>query len=156
MTSVAPEFLKGLRDEEAAAVIALGRSVTLAAGQPLFRLAKEADRLFVVLSGRVALTLPMQVRGREEDVLVEEKLPGETVGWSGLIPPHRFTLNATAAVASELLSFPREVLLAHFASRPSVGWVVGLNVAAVIGRRLQVFQTLWLREMQRVVELRYS
>ena len=29
-----------------------------------------------------------------------------------------------------------------------------LNLAAVIGERLQLFQTMWLREMQRTVELR--
>jgi hypothetical protein len=30
------------------------------------------------------------------------------------------------------------------------------NVASVVGQRLQVFQAMWLREMQRVVELRAS
>jgi hypothetical protein len=30
---------------------------------------------------------------------------------------------------------------------------VARNVSAVVGQRLQVFQTMWLREMQRVVEL---
>jgi hypothetical protein len=31
-----------------------------------------------------------------------------------------------------------------------------MNLASVIGQRLQVFQAMWLREMQRVVELRSS
>ena len=156
MTSVAPDLLKGLPDDETARVTALGTRITLAAGEPLFRLAKDADRIFVVSSGRIALTLPMQVRGRAEEILVEEKLPGDTVGWSGLIQPYRFTLNATAAAPSELLAFAREDLLGHLAAHPAVGHVVALNVAGVIGHRLQVFQTLWLREMQRVIELRYS
>jgi hypothetical protein len=33
---------------------------------------------------------------------------------------------------------------------------VSLNLASVIGQRLQLFQTMWLREMQRTVELRYA
>ena len=37
-----------------------------------------------------------------------------------------------------------------------MGYTVTRNLAAVIGHRLEVFQTMWLREMQRVVELRYS
>jgi hypothetical protein len=33
-----------------------------------------------------------------------------------------------------------------------VGYAVSLNLAAVIGERLQLFQAMWLREMQRTVE----
>jgi hypothetical protein len=43
-----------------------------------------------------------------------------------------------------------------FSASPEVGYAVTLNLAAVIGQRLQVFQTMWLREMQRVVEMRYA
>jgi hypothetical protein len=31
---------------------------------------------------------------------------------------------------------------------------VSLNLAGVIGQRLQLFQAMWLREIQRVVEVR--
>ena len=57
---------------------------------------------------------------------------------------------------TELLAFPRAALLAHFEANPAVGLAVMRNVAAVVGHRLQVFQALWLREMQRMVELRYA
>jgi CRP-like cAMP-binding protein len=86
---------------------------------------------------------------------MEEKFPGETLGWSALVPPHRFTLNARASIPSELLRLPREALLEHLAAHPDIGYRLTLNVAAVIGHRLQVFQAMWLREMQRVVELRH-
>jgi hypothetical protein len=35
-----------------------------------------------------------------------------------------------------------------------VGYAVTRNLAAVIGQRLQVFQAMWLREMQRVIDTR--
>lgn len=155
MTSAQPDLVKGLSDEETARFVALGVPTNLASGQTLFRLGADADKAYLVMRGRIALTLPLQIRGEEEEVLVEEKLPGETVGWSGLVPPHRFTLNATAAITSELLAFSREAVLDHFAAHPAVGHAVTRNLAAVIGHRLQVFQTMWLREMQRVVEHRY-
>ncbi len=156
MTNVQPDLLKGLSEEEEARFLALGVPTRLASRQTLFRLGTEADKAYLVMSGRIALTLPIQIRGGEEEVLVEEKVPGETVGWSGLVPPHRFTLNATAAIASELVGFSRASVLDHFAANPAVGHTVTRNLAAVIGHRLQVFQTMWLREMQRVVEQRYS
>lgn len=156
MTSVQTDLLRGLSDQDAAAFTALGVATSLASGQALFRLGSEADRAYLVVRGRIALTLPIQIRGAEEEVLVEEKVPGETVGWSGLVPPHRFTLNATAAIPSELLGFSREAVLDHFAAHPGVGHTVTRNLATVIGHRLQVFQTMWLREMQRAVDHRYA
>jgi CRP-like cAMP-binding protein len=156
MPGAQTDLMKGLSQDEAAQVMALGSKITVPVGGVVFDLGEHADRMFVVTSGRVTLTLPMQVRGAVEDVLIEERLAGETLGWSGLIPPHRFTLKATALVESELIAFPRASLLDHFASHPTVAYTVTRNVAAVIGRRYQVFQTMWLREMQRVVELRYS
>jgi CRP-like cAMP-binding protein len=148
--------LKGLAGDDAALVMGLAQRVSLASGAVLFHLGDEADRIFLVERGRITLTLPMQVEGRNEDILVEERLPGETVGWSALIPPHRFTLKATAQMDSGVMALPRSALLETFAAHPGVAYAVTRNVAAVVGQRLQVFQAMWLREVQRVVELSRS
>ena len=148
-------LLDGLDSHEAARVLALGTLRELPAGAALFRLGEPAENLYLLRSGRVHLTLPIQIRGQREDVLIEEHVAGDTLGWSGLIPPHRFTLDGTAPIATELTALPRAALLAHFAEHPAVAYAVTRNVAAVIGHRLQVFQTMWTREIQRSVELRY-
>ena len=122
----------------------------------LFKLGDAAHNLYLIERGRIALTLPMQVKGAEQDVMVEERTAGQTVGWSALIPPHRFTLKATAQIETEVLAISSGVLQAHLASRPAVASTLTMNLASVIGQRLQVFQAMWLREMQRVVELRSS
>lgn len=156
MTIVASELLDGLSHDEAARFMDLGVRLSLAPGHILFKLGEPADRMFLVESGRINLTLPMQIRSAVEDMLVEEKMTGETLGWSGLIPPHRYTLKAVAAMETELIAFPRGALLEHFVANPGVGYKIHRNVAAVIGHRLGIFQSMWLREMQRVVEFRYS
>lgn len=156
MPSQQMDLTLGLSEEEAASLLALGTTTAVARGELLFRLGAVADALYVVERGRIVLTLPLHIRDGEEQVVVEEKQPGDTLGWSGLVAPHRFTLNATAAVDSQVRLFPRAVLLEHFRTHPSVGCRVMQSVAAVIGHRLQVFQTMWLREMQRAVELRYA
>ena len=151
-----PDLLKDLSQDAVERTLALGSRITLAPGEELFRLGTPASNLYLVERGRVRLTLPMQVRGKEEDVLVEERSAGQTVGWSALIPPFRFTLKATAPLETEVLAISREALREHFKLHPDVGCVVSLNLAAVIGQRLQLFQAMWLREMQRTVELRYA
>ena len=106
--------------------------------------------------GRIVLTLPLRVAGRDEHVLIEERQAGQALGWSALIPPHRFTLKATAPLDSVVLAFPRATLLDYFAAAPAVGYAVMRNVAAVTGHRLQLFQTMWLREMQRTVAINFT
>ncbi|HEV2446147.1 MAG TPA: Crp/Fnr family transcriptional regulator [Candidatus Sulfopaludibacter sp.] len=148
------DLLQGLPPDEAARVLALGKRMVLNTGAELFRLGGTADSIYLVVRGRLRLTLPMQVRGRQEDVLVEERSSGQTVGWSALTPPHRFTLTATAALDTEVIALAREALLGYFAANPNTGYAVSLNLSNVIGQRLQLFQAMWVREVQRMVELR--
>jgi CRP/FNR family transcriptional regulator, cyclic AMP receptor protein len=154
MSDIRPDLVAGLSLHEVTALMDLGSRISLASGEVLFGMGSEASTLYLVERGRIALTLPMQVCGREEDVLVEERTPGQTVGWSALIPPYRFTLKATAPLETDVLAFTRSSLLEYFGTCPVVGYIVTRNVASVIGQRLQVFQAMWLREMQRLVELR--
>lgn len=154
MANEPSELVTGLGSAEAEAVLALGTRRTLGPGAVLFKLGDPAEQMYLITRGRIALTLPMQILGRHEDVLVEERLPGETIGWSAVIPPHRFTLKASAPLETEVLAFSRAALLGHFAIRPAVGYAVIRNVAAIMGHRLQVFQAMWLRQMQHLVELR--
>jgi CRP/FNR family transcriptional regulator, cyclic AMP receptor protein len=146
------ELLKDLTADEARRILAFGSRLTVPSGASLFQLGDPAERLFLIERGRIRLTLPMQVRGREEDVVVEERTAGQTVGWSALIPPHKFTLAATAPLETEVIALPREELRKHFAANPAVGYKITLSLAVVIGHRLQLFQAMWLREMQRTVE----
>jgi CRP-like cAMP-binding protein len=153
MPSSQPDLFLGLTAEDAQQALGLGVRMIVSSGAELFRLGDEADRIYLIASGGLKLTMPMQVRGCEQDVLVEERGPGQTVGWSALIPPYRFTLTATAPMETEVISFSREALQHHFLAYPEIGCAVFLNLAAVVGQRLQLFQTMWLREMGRMVEL---
>jgi CRP/FNR family transcriptional regulator, cyclic AMP receptor protein len=147
------ELLKGLPPAEAERVLALGQRMLLTSGAELFHLGDTADCIYLVSRGLVRLTLPMQVRSREENVLVEERHSGQTVGWSALIPPYRFTLTASAEVETEVIALGRDALNDYFSAHPDTGYAISLNLASVIGERLQLFQAMWMREIQRVVEL---
>ena len=153
MTTAPADVLVGIAEKEAAEVLALGSRIALSAGQVLFSLGDAAHSLYVVERGRIALTLPMTVRDKEQDVLIEERSPGQSLGWSALVPPNRFTLKATAAVDTEVVALSRAALFDHFAAHPGAGYAVMRNLSAVVGHRLQVMQAMWLREVQRVVEI---
>lgn len=147
------ELFQGIPPEEAEKVLALGKKVRMSSGASLFRLGDPARCLYLINSGQVRLTVPMHLRGQEEEVLMEEKGPGQTVGWSALIPPYRFTLSAATSVETEAITLSREALHTFIEHDPSIGARLCLNVGIVIGRRLQTLQAMWLREMQRTIEL---
>lgn len=152
----ATELLHGLDGDQRAALIALATTVRLSAGDVLFHLGDDADWLYSIEWGRIALTLPMRVRDRDQDVLVEERLPGEIVGWSAAIAPHRMTLTATALSETQLIAIPRRALTDLLEHRPDIGYSLMQNVGTVLGHRLQVLQAMWLREMQRFVSVAHA
>ncbi len=150
------ELLKGLSQADVEQVLALGTRIKLPAGGSLFRLGEPADRIFLIERGRVRLTLPIKVRDREEDMLIEENSPGQLVGWSAMIPPYRFTLSAGVPLETEVIAVPREALQRYFDTQCAQGQKILLNLAIVMGHRLQLVQAMWVREIQRTVEQRSS
>ncbi len=146
----APIFAE-LHEAEAARVLSVARSQHCHKGECLFLLGDHADRLYVMLSGKVELTFPISFDGVVRDVPVELKTAGSALGWSALVRPHRFTLSARAAETSELAAFMRQDLLRVFEAEPRIGCVVMRHVAEVVGRRLLQVQALWARELQRAV-----
>ncbi len=144
-------ILGELHDREAAQLLAVARPHQCQKGECLFLLGDHADRLYVVLSGKMELTFPLSFGGVVRDVPVESKTPGSALGWSALVKPHRFTLSARAEETSELAAFLRQDLLRVFDAEPRIGYVVMRHVAEVVGRRLLQVQALWARELQRAV-----
>lgn len=150
------ELLNGLSPVEEDQVLALGNRVLLPSGASLFRMGDPAESLFLVIRGRIRLTLPMHVHGKEQDILIEERMPGQTVGWSALVPPYHFTLSASAPLETEAIALPREKLREFCEASPAVGYKIVLNLAVVVSNRLQMVQAMWLREMQHIVEMKSS
>lgn len=150
------ELFRGLPGAALERLAALGEPGPVPSGTALFRLGDPAERLYAIGRGRVALSLPIEVRGAQEELTVDEKGPGEIVGWSALVPPHRSTLSARALIDSELLVFAGAPLLELLGREPEVGYRVMANLGAVIGRRLHQSQAMWLRELQRSVQARYA
>ena len=115
----------------------------------------EAEREAANILGKHLVSIQTGAEGKlVKNVLVEEQSSGQTVGWSALIRPYRFTLSATTAMESEVIALRRSDLDGYFMMNPVTGYVVSLNVAGVMGQRLQTVQAMWLREVERMVEAR--
>jgi CRP-like cAMP-binding protein len=145
------ELFAELDDLEIEHLETISKLRSLRAEEYLFLLGDSADRLYVVLSGKIKTCFPLSLNGVMQDVTVESKGPGDALGWSALVRPYRFTLSARAAGPCEVAGFPRQELLRVMEGDPRLGLDFNKRLAEVIGNRLLKMQALWGRELQRAV-----
>lgn len=86
-------FLRGLSPEQVSAIACGIREVSFPAGALLLREGEQADTLYLLRSGRVALELNVPGRGVTQ---VETLKAGDILGLSWLFPPYRWHLDARA------------------------------------------------------------
>ena len=146
------ELFEGLDDEGIRRVADIGRYKALRAGEYLFLLGEDAANFYVVIRGKVNLCFPMPLGGEVKDITVESVGEGQALGWSALVKPYRFTLSARATEPTDVVSFPRRSLMDLFDAEPRLGHLFFMRLSELIGVRLETFQALWARELQRLVE----
>lgn len=145
------ELFEGLDDEGLSSLAAIGKRRSLSAGEYLFLLGDNAERLFIVSRGNVDLCFPLSLDGVIKDVRIESVSPGHIVGWSGLVKPYRFTFSARASEEAEVIGFSRTDLSLLFDAVPHSGYVFTRKLCEIIGHRFLNLQALWARGLQRAV-----
>lgn len=126
-------FGAGLPPEAVARLAGIAELKDLEAGAELTREGQVTESFSIVLSGRVALRTLVPERGMVTILTVE---PGDVVGWSAIVPPHRGTANAIAIEPVRLLELPGEKLRALLRSDHALAASVYPRVLQAVSRRL--------------------
>jgi CRP-like cAMP-binding protein len=105
----------------------------VAAGTTLMQEGDEPSLLAIVVRGRVALRLLVPERGATTILTVE---PGDIVGWSAIVPPHRSTSTAVALEESTLLVFESRRLRALLDEDVALAATLYPRLLEALGRRL--------------------
>ncbi|MFF5721343.1 cyclic nucleotide-binding domain-containing protein [Streptomyces buecherae] len=127
-------LLEAVPEDRRDALAALSHEVTYEAGARIFNEGGPANRFWVIRIGNV--TLDVHVPGRRSPV-VQSLGPGALLGWSWLIPPHKWHLGATAQTAVQADEYDAAQVRALCADDPVIGQAVALYVAGIIGGRLR-------------------
>jgi CRP-like cAMP-binding protein len=106
---------------------------TIPAGATILREGDETPLFAVVVRGRVALRLHVPERGPVTILTVE---PGDVVGWSALVPPHRATSTAVALEESGLIMFHPRRLRAILDADLALAATLYPRLMEALGRRL--------------------
>lgn len=126
-------FGAGLSPEAVARLAGIAELRDVAVGTDLTREGVVTEAFSIVLSGRVALRTLVPERGMVTILTVE---PGDVVGWSAVVPPHRGTANAVAIEPVRLLELNGERLRALLRSDHALAASVYPRILQAVSRRL--------------------
>ncbi len=151
METLGPEELKkipifqNLDDAEISEILELSERRNYAKEDTVFQQDEEAEKLFIVEKGLVAMVLRLK-QGNEQSVATESK--GGAFGWAALLPPHRHTTSAKCREQSQLLILDGSKLREYCYGKPHVGVKVMEGLAQFVANRmywtnLRMIDTIW-------------
>lgn len=127
-------FFAELDDSVAALVAGCAVNVHFHPGEHLFHEGEPADTFFVIRRGRVGLEVHTPAG---PSVVVDSAHEGDVVGWSWLVPPHRWLFDARATEETSAIAFDGACLRVKCEQDPAVGYVLLQRVVGVMSARLQ-------------------
>jgi CRP-like cAMP-binding protein len=86
-------FARDLADAQLAALCEGAEAVRPEPGERLFSEGRRADRCYLIIDGHVDIEVHVPHRGA---AVVASVGPDEVLGWSWLLPPHRWRFDAVA------------------------------------------------------------
>ncbi len=148
-------FAAGLPPETQMRLAGLARFEEQPAGVELFHEGELNEDFSIVIEGRVALRMLVPDRGMVTILTVD---PGDVLGWSSIVPPHRATSTAVTIEPIRVLVFDgtdiRNLLLSDYAFAATVYPRLLLAVSRrLTATRLQLLD-LFARERPPAADLR--
>jgi CRP/FNR family transcriptional regulator, cyclic AMP receptor protein len=127
-------FMKGL-DPNFMAVLARGATeFTVQAGQFIFREGEEADKIYLVRRGKVALEVHTPNRGA---IIIQTLGEGDLLGWSWFVPPYRKRFDARATELVRGIVLDGSFVRAKCEENHNLGYELIKRLTQVISQRLQ-------------------
>jgi NADP-reducing hydrogenase subunit HndB len=135
------DIFKGLNQDQLNAVNKMAREKQYLYGDRLFAEGDNADRIWLVVDGKVDLRFELPGRTTSEENTVFSITATETLGWSSFVPPFKYALSAYSATKScKVLQINKENLLECFEKDPRMGLMFMTNMAAIASRHFDQLQ----------------
>ena len=129
----AHEFFSEFRDDDLKFLCECSSTREIKKGQILFRQGENADKFYVVRSGRISIQMPAIMGPTLEIQTVDED---QVLGWSWLISPYLWNFQTKAEEDSELLQFDGVAILARCEQEPKFGYELLKKFAGLMSVRL--------------------
>ena len=125
------DFFMGMGRDFTMEVLDLSEKLSRQEKDMLFREGDPARHFYVLLKGRVKLSL-----GDSGPTVYMVEQPGEIIGWSGLIGRDTYSASGECMEATNLLKFDRDVFLKTLDKYPKNEALLFRRLAEMLGNRL--------------------
>ena len=127
-------FFRGMDEAFVARLAKMAYERSFDTGDLLVREGDPADEFLLLFHGKVAMEIVLPGRPR---TTIQTLGPGEVVGWSWLIPPYCWRLDARAVKPTRTLGLAAGNLRAVLNEDPANGYRLLLRLLPVIAERLE-------------------
>ena len=135
------DIFKGLDDVQLELISTGCHEKEYQAGDRLFAEGENADRVWIVMDGRVDLRFDLPGRSSTEENTIFSITAGNTLGWSSFVPPYQYKLSAYCATRScKIVQINKEHLTDLFEKDNRLGYQVILNLAGVASMHFHSLQ----------------
>ncbi len=144
------ELFEGLTPEELSLFTPLCFRFAVVEDGMVFAEGREASNLYLVAEGQIALQKGVRApHGRHSRrTTIAMCRPGEVVGWSALVAPHRYTLSAVAWQSSKLVRMDSKLLRRVLDQNHDTGYKVIRDLSIIMARRLRQITQVLISERQ--------
>jgi CRP/FNR family cyclic AMP-dependent transcriptional regulator len=128
-------FLKGFEPDHLHYLAESASEVHFDAGQYILREGGEANRCYLIQHGKVGLGTFIPGRGF---TTVQTLSEGDLLGWSWLIPPYIWHLNAQAILPTDAIALDGTRLRERCEQDHDFGYELLKRLAEIIGKRFRI------------------
>ncbi len=127
-------FLEGIADQYLVQLASLAQLVEFREGQQIFREGDPAEKVYLVISGSVALEVCAPGVGCRRVLTVGS---GEFLGWSPVLRQPRLTATARTLADTQVACLEASAVLALCEDQPPFGYEFMRRVALALAKRLR-------------------
>jgi CRP-like cAMP-binding protein len=127
-------FFQGMDEKARQLVAGCAANERFDAGGYIFREGEAADKFYLLRHGNVALEIHLPGR---EPLVVDTLEAGEILGWSWLVPPYQWFLDARATTLVRAISLDAVCLRGKMEQDHAIGYELYRRFMPVIAQRLQ-------------------
>lgn len=128
-------LLKDFAKDHLQLILGCTRNVRFKAGDYIFREGEDADKFYLIRTGKVSLDIFAANIGA---ITLQTLNEGEVLGWSWLIPPYRWHFDAQALESTRAFEIDGKCLRTKCENNSELGYQLMKQFAQIIAQRLQV------------------
>jgi len=127
-------FFKELKPTFLDFIVGCASNVRFKEGETILREGEPADKFYLIRHGKVAIDISATP---QRSITIQTISNGEILGWSWLIPPHRYRFNARALEDTRAIALDGKCLRNKCEENHELGYELLKRLANVFTQRLE-------------------